>query len=703
MVAKRNLKQDDKKKSDLLLNIKEEVLPIVFKDPYLTPYINYFNDIRDQVSATTRRLTENKCTLWEFATAHKYFGLHLEINENNEEEWVLRECAPNATDIYLIGDFSDWKPSKEYAFTSTGLGNWEIRLPKDALHHNDLFRLYMKWHGGEGERIPSYAQRVIQDNHTKMFSAQVWQPAKKYEWKIENFVPNNDEPLLIYECHIGMAQEAERVGTYIEFENNILPRIKDAGYNTIQIMAIMEHPYYGSFGYQVSNFFAPSSRFGTPDELKSLIDKAHSMGLRVLLDIVHSHAVKNEVEGISKFDGTYSLFFHDGDRGEHPLWDSRLFNYAKTEVLRFLLSNVRYWLEDYKFDGFRFDGVTSMLYKNHGVGTAFMGYQDYFCDNLDKDALTYLTLANKLIHEGNKNAITIAEDVSGFPGLANSIENGGNGFDYRLAMGIPDFWIKTLKEKKDEDWHVEGILWELTNRRNDEKTISYAESHDQALVGDQTIIFRLLQILIYDSMRLDQQNFLIDRGLAIHRLIKLITISTAGDGYLNFMGNEFGHPEWIDFPREGNNWSYHHARRQWSLRDNSDLQFYRIAAFDKAMLDLMKHYNIMKGYNYVEKVYSHIDDEVLCYKRKGLYFLFNFNPAKSFADYRINGVEPGKYKLVFNTEDYDFGGLGRIAHDQEFLTSNEAMKDDKGNEYIETYFKVYLPTRSAMVLEKLKE
>ncbi len=689
MVSKRILKND---KEALLLNIKENVLPIILKDPYLSPFSDYFNKIKEQVLAIEKRLTENKCSLWDFATAHEFFGLHQE-----DDEWILRECAPNATQIYLIGGFSSWKPSKEYAFTSTGIGNWEIRLPKDALRHGDLYRLLIKWNGGEGERIPSYCERVVQDWKTSLFSAQVWNPEKSYQWKILDFCPNQDEPLLIYECHIGMATEEERVGTYVEFENNILPRIKDAGYNTVQIMAIQEHPYYGSFGYQVSNFFAPSSRFGTPDELKSLIDKAHSLGLRVLLDIVHSHAVKNEVEGISKFDGTYSLFFHQGARGEHPLWDSRLFNYSKTEVLRFLLSNIRYWLEDYKFDGFRFDGVTSMLYHNHGIGTAFMSYNDYFCDNLDRDALTYLTLANKLVHEGRPLAITLAEDVSGFPGLATSYENGGNGFDYRLSMGIPDFWIKTLKEKKDEEWHVEGILWELTNRRNDEKTISYAESHDQALVGDQTIIFRLLQTLIYDSMRIDQQNHLIDRGLALHRLIKFITLVTAGDGYLNFMGNEFGHPEWIDFPREGNNWSYHHARRQWSLRDNPNLQYHKIADFDKAMLELVKQYHVIDGHSYVEKIYSHIAEQVLCFRRRNLYFLFNFNPQSSYADYRINGVEAGKYRLIFDTERSCFAGLGRIQCSQEILTENEEFED-----YTETYFKVYLPTRSAFVLEKIE-
>ena len=217
-------------------------------------------------------------------------------------------------------------------------------------------------------------------------------------------------------CACVLAADSEKVGTYNEFRKNILPRIKKLGYNVIQLMAIQEHPYYGSFGYHVSSFFAASSRFGTPEELKQLIDEAHGMGIMVIMDLVHSHAVRNEVEGLGNYDGTRYQFFHEGKRGEHDAWDSYCFNYGKNEVLHFLLSNVKYWLDEYHFDGFRFDGVTSMLYYDHGLSRAFTSYDMYFDSGQDEEAITYFKLSNKLIHETNPNAISIAEEMSGYPG-----------------------------------------------------------------------------------------------------------------------------------------------------------------------------------------------------------------------------------------------------------------------------------------------
>lgn len=446
-------------------------------------------------------------------------------------------------------------------------GIWEINLPADAIHHGDLYKLNVYWECGQGERIPAWATRVVQDEQTKIFSAQVWAPENPYKFKKKTFKPDTN-PLLIYECHIGMAQQEEKVGTYNEFREKILPRIAEEGYNCIQIMAIQEHPYYGSFGYHVSSFFAASSRFGTPDELKALIDAAHEMGIAVIMDIVHSHAVKNEVEGLGNFAGDPNQYFYPGARREHPAWDSLCFDYGKNEVIHFLLSNCKYWLEEYKFDGFRFDGVTSMLYYSHGLGEAFCNYGDYFNGHQDDNAICYLTLANEVIHQVNPKAITIAEEVSGMPGLAAKVEDGGYGFDYRMAMNIPDYWIKTIKEKIDEDWKPSSMFWEVTNRRQDEKTISYAESHDQALVGDKTIIFRLIDADMYWHMQKGDENYVVNRGIALHKMIRLLTSSTINGGYLNFMGNEFGHPEWIDFPREGNGWSCKYARRQWDLVDN---------------------------------------------------------------------------------------------------------------------------------------
>ena len=669
-------------------NLMKKKLAIYKNDPWLEPYAPAIDGRHEDALRKEKELTQASGNLNDFANAHKYFGLH---RVSPRGGWVFREWAPNATAISLIGDFSGWEEKPEYALAPVGNGVWEVKLPAKALRHGQLYKMRVHWPGGQGDRIPAYATRVVQDPETKIFSAQVWAPAS-YKWTIEEFVPDT-RPLLIYECHIGMAQQEEKVGSYVEFRDKILPRIAADGYNAIQIMAIQEHPYYGSFGYHVSNFFAPSSRFGTPEELKSLIDAAHSMGIAVIMDIVHSHAVKNEAEGIARLDGSYDQYFYpDPSRREHPAWDSLCFDYGKNEVIHFLLSNCKYWLEEYHFDGFRFDGVTSMLYYNHGLGQAFGSYDDYYNGGQDTNAITYLTLANKLIHTVNPEAITIAEEMSGMPGLAIPQKDGGIGFDYRMAMGIPDYWIKTLKEKKDEDWHPTSIYWELTNRRADEKTISYVESHDQALVGDKTVIFRLIDKEMYWHMMVDDDNMIVSRGMALHKMIRLVTLATINGGYLNFMGNEFGHPEWIDFPREGNGWSYKYARRQWDLVDRQELKYKFLNAFDNAMVELVAGVNNFQALP-IEKLWEKDDDQVLAFRRGNLVFVFNFSPDKSFSDYGIL-APAGKYKVVLSSDAPRFGGYGNIDEKVEHFTMPDPLYQPIGKEWL----KLYLPARSAQVL-----
>ena len=672
-------------------------LKLVKSDPYLQPYEAALQGRYDYAINKEKEITGGK-TLADWATGYLYFGLH-----HTDKGWVLREWAPNATAIYIKGDMNNWAKSEDYRLQPIGNGVWEAILPENAMKHGQLYKLLVEWNGGYGERIPSYARRVVQDDNTKIFSAQVWAPAE-YKWKNKTIKngKQKDGPLFIYECHIGMAGDAEKVSTYDEFRQNVLPRIANLGYNCIQIMAIQEHPYYGSFGYHVSNFFAASSRFGTPEELKALIDDAHSRGIAVIMDIVHSHAVKNELEGLGNFDGTPYQYFHDGARREHPAWDSLCFNYGKPEVLHFLLSNCKFWIDEYGFDGFRFDGVTSMMYLSHGLGEDFNGYGSYFNGNEDGDAIMYLTLANKLIHQVKKNAITIAEDMSGMPGLACPQKDGGVGFDYRLAMGIPDFWIKYIKEVKDEDWKAGHILYEMTNRRQDEKTISYAESHDQALVGDKTIIFRLIDSDMYWHFEHGHSTYMVDRGIALHKMIRLITASTINGGYLTFMGNEFGHPEWIDFPREGNGWSYKYARRQWSLVDNPNFYFADLNRFDKAMVELLrKNLHMVKDENgthlpWVYTLWDNEGDQVVAYRRDNLIFVFNWNGQKSFSDYGILAAE-GKYRVVLNTDAKEFAGFGLSDDSIEHFTQPDPLykKDHKG------WLKLYLPARSAVVLEQV--
>jgi 1,4-alpha-glucan branching enzyme len=659
------------------------MLQLIQQDPYLYPYEGALYHRIDLYQRKKSELTGGNMDLTQFALGHLFYGLHKEV-----EYWVFREWAPNATGITLVGDFSNWQEDPKFAFTRINKhGEWQLVVPHEVLGHGMFYQLIMKWEGGQGERFPAYVNRVVQDPTTQRFAAQVWDPPEPYQWKFPKFRRKKEEPPVIYEAHIGMGQEEERVGTYTEFKDKVLPRIKKLGYNVIQLMAIMEHPYYGSFGYQVSNFFAPSSRFGTPEELKALIDEAHGMGIAVVMDIVHSHAVRNEIEGISRQDGSLEQYFYPGALGFHPAWDSRCFDYGKNEVLHFLLSNCRYWIEEYNFDGFRFDGVTSMLYYDRGH-KAFDHYDHYFNGGVDNNAVTYLALANDLIHAIKPEAVTIAEDMSGMPGTCVAPDQGGLGFDYRLAMGVPDMWIRMIKHVADEYWNVREIWHELTNRRIESKTVAYAESHDQALVGDKTIIFRLIDKDMYWHMSADSENILVDRGIALHKMIRMVTIAAGGNGYLNFMGNEFGHPQWIDFPRADNDWSYHWARRQWSLVDHPELRYQFLNNFDKDMVGTVKPVLAQPWANYIV---ANEGDQVLAFSRGDLVFVFNFSPNNSYTDYGLY-VEKAEYQLEMCSDDKAYNGFGRVHKNQHY-----PWRHHDGNM---GYIFLYLPTRTVLVLKK---
>ena len=649
---------------------------LVDLDQWLAPYRHIIQAREKYISSKLEKVLTNK-TPAEFVIGFLHFGLH-----KTDVGWTFREWAPNATRIFLVGDFSDWKEREEFALNRDENGEWSINLPENSLRHGQKYKLRVYWSDGDGWRLPSYANYVVQDKNSVDFSAVVWSPKTPYDWQYKT--PPKPKVPLIYEAHVGMSSQQEKVASFSEFTADVLPRIKESGYNTIQLMAIAEHPYYGSFGYHVSNFFAVSSRFGTPDDFKKLVDTAHGMGLRVIIDLVHAHAAKNEVEGLGNFAGDPIQYFKPTN---HPEWDSRLFDYGKPEVLHFLASNCRWWLDEYHIDGFRFDGVTSMIYHDHGLGKSFTSYDDYSRDNVDKDALTYLRLANETIHAVRPDATTIAEEMSGFPGLGASAKDGGLGFDYRLQMGAPDLWIKTLKEKNDEDWDLGQLAYTLSSHRPEEKVINYAESHDQALVGDKTLIFRLIDKNMYWHMDKIDPDLKTERGIALHKLIRLMTAGLHGGGYLNFMGNEFGHPEWIDFPREGNNWSFKHARRQWNLRDNGFLKYQWLGDFDAALMKIIGQIDNPNVHHLTVRQ----SDHMVSFMHGDFLFVINFSPDKSHSDYAVP-AKAGSYKLALSSDDKNFGGQKRIDHNSRFFTS---PADNNHN------LKVYLPARTGIILQKV--
>lgn len=665
-------------------------LPLVSSDIYLEPYAPQLESRLQRFVKTTEALTAENGSLSEYADWHKSMGLHFEPENKG---WRYREWAPAARGLSLIGDFNDWDRQR-HPLQKKENGIWEIFLPASEVEitHGQRYKVHVLGADGSAlDRVSPFTFKAIQDPETYDFAGQVWDPETSFTWTDQNFNLPEVSQLLIYECHVGMAQETHGVGTYREFADNILPRIKETGYTCLQLMALAEHPYYGSFGYHVSNFFAPTSRFGTPEDLKYLINEAHRLGIAVIMDLIHAHSVKNVAEGLTNFDGSGGQFFHAGERGHHPGWDSKLFNYGETQVRRFLLSNVRYWLEEFHIDGFRFDGVTSMLYHHHGEGVSFDHYDRYFDADVDEDAILYLQLASTLSHTFTPGSLLIAEDMSGMPGLCRPVPDGGLGFDYRLGMGIPDYWIKTLKHKKDEEWNLDEIWHELTNRRALEKTVAYAESHDQSLVGDKTLAFWLMDKEMYTHMRTVDQSPIIDRGIALHKMLRLITLSLGGEAFLTFIGNEFGHPEWVDFPRLGNNWSHQYARRQWSLVDNTALRYRQLWQFEKEMLALADEYQILKQ-GAAHKLHQDNHNQVLIFERAGLLFMFNFHVVNSVPDYIFPVKQAGSYQVILSSDSAQTGGHDRVDTSLLYFTAPTAYGPR---------LSIYLPNRTALVLKRV--
>ncbi|CAO1383403.1 unnamed protein product [Diamesa tonsa] len=671
-------------------------------DPYLTDHSVEIRRRHACVLDWMKRIEETEGGVDNFTQGYKYFGIHVQ----HDNSVIAREWAPGATALYLTGDFNGWQwesnPYKKLPF-----GKWELYLPArddgscPIGHLSEVKVIVRNQHGQLVDRLSPWAKYVVQPSKESgqgsNYKQYIWHPPGHQKYHFRSKRPKAPTSMRIYECHVGIATDKYEVGSYRNFADNVIPRIVRQGYNAIQVMAIMEHAYYASFGYQVTSFFAASSRFGTPDDLKYMIDVAHKHGLYVMLDVVHSHASKNVIDGLNQFDGTNAGYFHDGPRGEHTLWDSRLFNYSEFEVMRFLISNLRWWYDEYMFDGFRFDGVSSMLYHSHGIGEGFSGhYNEYFGLNVDTEAFIYLALANKMLHDIDPNVTTIAEEVSGMPTLCRPFNEGGCGFDYRLGMAIPDKWIQILKSKKDEDWNIGELVHTLSNRRWKEKTIAYAESHDQALVGDKTLAFWLMDKEMYSHMSTKSDNSLIiDRGMALHKMIRLLTNALGGEAYLNFMGNEFGHPEWLDFPRVGNNESYHYARRQWNLVDDGILKYKFLNNWDRAMNFTEEKYGwLANGYDSGYVTWKHEDDKVIVFERNGLVFVFNFHPFKSFSDYKIGVEIPGNYRIVLNSDEPDYAGFNRLDSKMQYKTFPEGYAGRRN------HMVLYIPCRTAFVFAK---
>ena len=688
-------KKEEKKKEEYQGPKKISEYDLINQDPYLKNFEWCIKRRNEHFKNLLHQIESNEKSLENFSNSYKNMGLHVLPNGDIK----YREYAPGARGIALFGEFNNWNRDQYWAKRDQ-YGFWDLIIPnedgKPRIKHKSKVKCNVVLSNGQwADRNPIWIEYLYQNTQSLIFDGVFWNPETKYEWKYPKKHLPRPKSLRIYEAHVGMSSFYPKVTTYKDFTENILPRIKRLGYTAVQLMAIMHHANYASFGYHVNNFFAISSLFGTPEDLMELIDKAHEMGLFMIMDIVHSHASSNVDDGFNNWDGTDYLYFHGGKMGHHSLWDSRLFNYSSYETLRFLLSNCAYYSEKFRFDGFRFDGITSILYRNHGIKYSFSGdYNEYFSNNFDEDGGVYLMLANKLLHQINPEVITIAEDVSGMPGLCLTVEQGGFGFDYRLNMSVSDKWIQLLKEYKDENWNMGNLVFTLTNRRYNEKHIGYCESHDQSIVGDKTIAMWLFDKEMYWNMSCNSpETIIISRGMSLHKLIRMITFALGGEGYLCFMGNEFGHPEWVDFPRPGNGFSYSHCRRRWDLCDNKNLRYKYLYNWDVAMNKLDDVFNFISSpFQYVSL--KHEDDKIIVFEKGDLLFVFNFHPYKSYENYKIGTKWGTKHKIVLDSDEFRFFGKGRLeyGHGNFFPIINQGW-NNRPNQ-----FNLYIPSRTCMVL-----
>jgi len=642
---------EDVRSAEISLDIDFPVSPL--QDSELMDYAGFFSRRIELFSQEIQRLRNEWGSLAAYAGLHRELGMH-KTERDGKRYWRFREWAPAANSLYLAMDRVNFARRYEYRFARTDDPMlWELFVPAEELPHGTYYELHVASSRTRGHvrRVPAFAVWVEQNrDNENQWCARVWDPPEAYAFRYPQ-PPRSLFPR-IYEAHVGIAQSvlgkrAKQFGTYRHFAEKVLPRIQKGGYTAVQLMGIPEHPLYKSFGYQVSGYFAPSSRFGTPDDFKYLVDEAHRLGLAVILDITHSHACPNTEQGLARYD-TSRYFF----RELKTQWDTVSFDYSQERTRRFLLSNCRYWLEEFRIDGFRFDAVGNMIYLDHGldddfshVGRCFFGKDGK--NRLDENGVLYLSLANTLVHELAPHAVTIAEEFSGAPGMSCAPENAGLGFDYRFAMGLPDFWAKFIEEGR-----TMGQMWhELNNRRHYDKTISYTECHDQCINGDDAFIWRMIKEDMYEHMSVFSDSWKCSRGMALHKLTRFVTLATAGQGWLNFMGNEFGHPEWID--------SEDYDHRQWHLAETTHLKYSKLDAFDRNMLKLVREYpeQFKRGPRFR---HIHEEDRLLAFERGTLLFVFNFHELLA-QNHLALMVTPGKYTEIFSSDELAYAGYGNLS------------------------------------------
>lgn len=597
--------------------------------------------------------------------SYQYFGAHL-----NEKGVTFRVWAPNAQGVAVVGDFNGWNiHDHPMSPVSDRHGIWELFIP--ALSQGQLYKYAVRQQDGE---IAYKADPYGFYSEVKPKTASIIWTLEGYDWQDENWCKKRTEtdwlkmPINIYEAHLGSWKRNEQ-GDYLsyhELADQLVPYLVEMHYTHIELMPIMEHPFDGSWGYQLTGYYAATSRYGDPQGLMHFIDCCHQAGIGVILDWVPGHFCKDD-QGLRHFDGTSQYEF-----SEHQQWGTMVFDYGKPEVLDFLISNAHFWFDRYHIDGLRIDGVASMIELNHGLdGEPFHNTQGG-TDRLE--ALAFLRELNTIIFRDFPFAIMSAEDSTSYPMVTWPVDKGGLGFNLKWDMG----WMHdTLDYMKTDPM--------FRNRFHNLLTFSMAYafnenfilplSHDEVVHSKRTILDKMFGDY---NMKFDQFRILFGY------------LMTHPGKKLSFMGNEFApFLEWrVDESLE------------WFLLDYQKHQ--EIHTYIK---DLNKFYRKEKalwsddhswaGFEWLEP--NNSEQSILIFKRLGstekdtLITIINFCPL-SYNDYQIGVPAPGNYRLAFNSDDRSYGGSG--------FTMKKTMKAQTSPLHGQDYsVSINIPPSSVIVLK----
>ena len=608
---------------------------------------------------------------------YKKLGAH-PSEENGEKGFFFAVWAPNAEAVHVIGTFNNWDEEKYPMKKLNDGGIWTLFIP--GIGAGELYKYCITTE--EGEKLykadpfaNSTEKRPGTASKTADFTGFRWTDAR---WMNKRGKKNpNQQPLAIYECHIGSWMKHPDGGdgfyNYREFADRIVEYLKELRYTHIELIGISEHPFDGSWGYQVTGYYAPTSRYGTPNDFMYMINKLHGAGIGVILDWVPAHFCP-DAHGLAKFDG--KCIFEDPDprRGEHPDWGTRIFNLAKHEVSNFLIANVFYWIREFHIDGIRVDAVASMLYLDYGKKDG-QWVANKYGGNENLDAIEFFKHLNSVIHGGFPGFLTIAEESTAWPKITARPEDGGLGFDFKWNMG----WMHDF---------CEYMKLDPVMRKGDHNGMTFAMSYNSAenyilpLSHDEVVHLKCSMVEKMPGYRVDKYSNL--------RLGYTFMMGHCGKKLL-FMGQEFGQErEWSE------------ARElDWFLL--SDEQNSGMKNYVGKLLEMYRSYkclyeidNDWGGFEWINANDS--DRSIYSFLRKcpssrrGLVFILNMTPVK-YENYRVGVPVNKRYKLILNSTEKQFGGF-------EDTPVPEVIRAKKGLcDFRDQYIEFDLPAYGGLVFE----